>query len=152
MPAADKRTAIVDPHGDATVVTDLDQRAERQGAMRRRHRRAIESLAARRARSAKPVASAIDAGDFGMRYAADAKTQRRRNKRDRQLTLRRKAALRKQIRKNGARRETAFHHRIPCRPQPTRETCHLKFDVNVENTWLIFNKKDVHLTGFDCRF
>jgi hypothetical protein len=38
MPAADERPAIVDPHDNAFIVTDLDERTERQGAVRRRHR------------------------------------------------------------------------------------------------------------------
>ena len=49
VPAAHKRTAIVDADRHASVVTDLNERAEWQGRMRRRHCRAIEPLAARRA-------------------------------------------------------------------------------------------------------
>ena len=38
MPPSYKWPAIIDAHNDASVVTDLNQRAERQGAVRRCHR------------------------------------------------------------------------------------------------------------------
>jgi hypothetical protein len=74
MPAADKGTAIVDPYDDAPAVADPNESAERKRAMRCRHSPAIQIFAVRCARSAKPVQSAIDAGHFGARNVANAKT------------------------------------------------------------------------------
>ena len=75
MPAAYKGAAIVNPHNNTSAVTDLNQSAERQRAMRRRHSRAIQTLAVRRAMTAKAVRSAIDARHFGIRDAANCERQ-----------------------------------------------------------------------------
>jgi hypothetical protein len=71
MPAAYKGAAIVNPHGDASAVTNLNERAELQRAMRRRHTGAIQTLAIRRATTAKTVGSSVDACNFCIRDAAN---------------------------------------------------------------------------------
>jgi hypothetical protein len=71
MSTAYKRAAIGNLYGDASVVTDLNKSAERQRAMRRRHSRAIQTPAVRRAMTAKTVRSAIDARHFGTRGAVN---------------------------------------------------------------------------------
>ena len=73
MPAAYERPSVVDPHGDASVVTDLNERAKRQGAMRRGHCSAIQSLAVCGAVATETVAAAIDACNFGMSKGAGGK-------------------------------------------------------------------------------
>ena len=60
-----RRPSVVDLNGDASVVTDPDERAERQRAMRIGHCSAIQSLAVSGAVAAETIASAVDACNFG---------------------------------------------------------------------------------------
>ncbi len=78
MPAANPGATIVDPYGHASLVADAYSRAERQRPMRRRHCRAIQTLAIRCAMTAKTIISAVDARNFGMCNAINRKQQRGR--------------------------------------------------------------------------
>ena len=73
MPSVYERPSVVDPNGDASVVTDPNERAERQRAMRSGHCSAIQSLAVCGAVAAETVAAAIDACNFGTSKAAGRK-------------------------------------------------------------------------------
>ena len=79
------RATIVDPYDHASVVADANARAERQRAMRRRHRGAIQTFAIRGAMTAKTITSAIDARHFGMRNATNWKQQRGREDQSRTI-------------------------------------------------------------------
>jgi hypothetical protein len=66
MPAAHEWSAIVNPHDNAPVVTNLHQRPKWQGAVRRSHGRTIHTLAICGATSTVAIGAAIDTGNFRM--------------------------------------------------------------------------------------
>jgi hypothetical protein len=68
--AADKGTAIIDPHRHASIVADADQRPKGKRTVCRRHCGTVEALIARSKMTTPAVAVAIDASHFGMRRRA----------------------------------------------------------------------------------
>ena len=68
---ADKGAAIIDPHRDASIVADTDQRPKRKRTVRRRHCGTVEALTARGEMTTQAVA--VDAGHFGVRRHASGK-------------------------------------------------------------------------------
>jgi hypothetical protein len=68
---ADKGTAIIDPHRDASIVADTDQRPKRKRTVRRRHCGTVEALTARGEMTTHAVA--VDAGHFSVRRHAPGK-------------------------------------------------------------------------------
>jgi hypothetical protein len=79
LPASNPWTAIIDANRHASTVTDGNERAKRQGAMRGRHCRAIQVLTIGGSMSAKTITSAVNACYFGMRNVACTKRQSCRN-------------------------------------------------------------------------
>jgi len=77
LTSVDKGTAIIDPHRDASIVADTDQRPKRKRTVRRRHCGTVEALAARGEMTTQAVSVAVDTGLFGARRCAS--EQRERN-------------------------------------------------------------------------